>query len=544
MKRKPKRTKKTTKTKRSIKGTKTMSEKTEVTESKKIQEPPFTVFRGPISKEMQKQLEEGGAEVLVKAHGFDKTIDGVRKAKEQEETEVKVHYDFVCSPLDGILAINRAMAHKYGYTEPLREGWFGSQPPTRLSIKTGPDTEVQAYAGMIRPPAWDYGYVSLQPQRPMALQVTGVVKKKFEAALNEIMDDARRRVKTESIYRGKAVELNLDYLQLLQLGHKFDPVAFAPKFMDLSNLEDLILPRDIESELETEILAVIRHADDFRYNKIPISYGCLFTGPKGTGKTLTASHIAKACLDSGFSFFFLKTPIFFLDAFEMAQFYGPSVLFSEDAESVFGGERTPLMNRFLEAMDGVGSKGNEVMSLWTSNNPEQINEYFLRGRRLGNEIKYRQADADAAARFVERNAKEFLSPDVELDRVGVAFNGLVCADITEGIIKAKKLAVNKFGRHIRGKVTTEMLCEKGDVMRRMRGLQSRVTIHPDTLNVAAVRAGDAVKRGHDVPPSFFILAADYLRGSGVTGDRKTEEAYREAAEKEAHGRTVESIEDK
>jgi KaiC/GvpD/RAD55 family RecA-like ATPase len=49
-----------------------------------------------------------------------------------------------------------------------------------------------------------------------------------------------------------------------------------------------------------------------------VEHGVILSGPFGTGKTLTAAHTAKASVESGWIYFALKTPKFFVDAYDMA----------------------------------------------------------------------------------------------------------------------------------------------------------------------------------------------------------------------------------
>jgi ATP-dependent 26S proteasome regulatory subunit len=127
---------------------------------------------------------------------------------------------------------------------------------------------------------------------------------------------------------------------------------------------------------------------------------------------------------------------------------------------------TKEMNAILETLDGVTAKNAEVITVFTTNFPEKINGAFLRSGRVDIEIELLPPDAEAAGRFVQHIAGEYLAPDVDLELVGMAFADLVPADITNGINQAKTRAIGVHGADIKGRVDTDMLVIAGEVMKK------------------------------------------------------------------------------
>lgn len=489
------------------KPTRTMSEKIDIKESKP-KEPEFV-------------MHQNGA-LLFKATGWKKAKEALAKAEEEQEQLVNVSDTIKGLLWDIYIQLNMALSNEFGYTEALGEGFWGTRPPSRLSIKTGPvakngtQPEKRVYIGKLAPPAWEGGFISMNvnPNDPMSLNIGGTVKKKFEASFMNIMQDTKKRIKTDSIYQAQPLELNLDWYALVRNGMPFDLAAFAPQFIpDVDNPPALILPRDLENSLNIDIWGIIRNPDDFRHNKVPVKAGAMFSGPPGTGKTLAALHTAKVAVESGWTYFKLTNPQFFIEAYNIAQFYAPCILVTEDVERIFGEPRTEYTDLVLDRLDGVATKGSEVIAICTSNYPQKLCKAVTRPGRIGRHIQFRALDGDAAGRFIQTFCGEWLADDANTVRAGEAFDGLVPADITEGVNRAKRIAIAKLGRDIRGKITTEMLQDGAELVKRDKGLWSpESNVSQEELNLRIVQGAFHIAMGHEIPVDLFRMAAERWTG--------------------------------
>jgi SpoVK/Ycf46/Vps4 family AAA+-type ATPase len=210
----------------------------------------------------------------------------------------------------------------------------------------------------------------------------------------------------------------------------------------------------------------MRNPENYRDNDSPVKRGILLTGEYGTGKSLTSYRTAQIAEECGWSYFYLKTPDKFLHAYLMAQLYGPSVLFVEDCDTIFSGERTAEMNSILETLDGVGAKNAEVITVFTTNHPEKLLKVAKRSGRIDATVKLTAPDAEAAVRFIKLVAYRWLADEIDWKPVGEAFAGLVPADITNAINEAKDEAIAEYEtREIDGKITGEMLIWGAKTMR-------------------------------------------------------------------------------
>jgi len=136
--------------------------------------------------------------------------------EEKEEQIVEISYELECYPLDGIVAVNRALEQVYGFTHAKeRQTFFGPRPPRRLNIQTGLKDSVHVVYGEMAPPAWEGGSITIfvkGASAPMTLGISGEVKRKFEPKILEVVEVARKLLREESIYRGRAVALDLSYI--------------------------------------------------------------------------------------------------------------------------------------------------------------------------------------------------------------------------------------------------------------------------------------------------------------------------------------------
>jgi hypothetical protein len=394
---------------------------------------------------------------------------------------------FDCYPLDGIVAVNRALEQVYGFTHAKeRMTFFGPKPPRRLDIATGPKSSVQVVYGAMAPPSWEGGHITMSvngAEAPLSLSVSGIVKRKFEPAIKGIVEAAKVLLQTHSIYRGQAVELDMSYVGT----ESFDPTHCAPRFIDVSEEVDLILNQPIQRKLDREVWNRIIHPDNFRMNKVPLKRGVLLKGVFGTGKSLTSYRTAQIAVENNWTYFYLKTADKFLSGYRLAQLYGPAVLFVEDCDAIFSGERTAEMQQLQETLDGVAAKNAEVITVFTTNFPEKINRAFLRSGRIDTEITLLPLDAEAAGRFIRLIAAKWLHPDVDLVEAGKAFADLVPADITNGINLAKTNAIgdNPEGEwDIAGKVTTEhLVLAGGDMQEKVKPMGDGKTQNDKDLEV-------------------------------------------------------------
>lgn len=472
-----------------------------IIEGKAVVEPQFELLR---------KNEEGQMALFLRANTYKELHKGLLQAEEREEQNVEVSFSLRCYPLDGIVAINRALELVYGFTHAKeRQTFFGPRPPRRLSIATGIDESIEVAYGEMAPPSWEGGSLSMyvNMDAPLVLGISGVVKRKFEPSIKEIVDTAKEYLKKNSIYRGQAVELDLSYIGS---DEGFNPEHCAPRFIDVSEEIELILTRQNEKKLNRDVWNRMRHPDNFRKNRIAVKRGVLLSGKFGTGKSLTAYHTAQLAVKTGWTYFYLKSPQKFLVGYELAQLYSPSVFFVEDCDEVFGKRESSLQ----EALDGVTAKKAEVITVYTTNFPERIDNVFKRSGRIDDEIKFVAPDAEAAGRFIKMMGGAHLAPDVDFEAVGEAFADLVPSDIKNGLGLAitEAMGSHEDGADVTGKVTTDMLVLAGQDMReKARPIGDGKTQNDKDLEIVKHSFAILNPEGSDLKEGVAALKSDMAK---------------------------------
>ena len=417
----------------------------------------------PKTNDARFELRSDGEKFLT-ASSYPSLRTAIDQAEIREEQVVAIFHEINCFPADGVVAFNRALQNVFGFT--LAKASF-SRPPQTINIETSLGKTESFFYGTMIPPSLEKGFFQVELNLPVGIILSGQIKRKFEDKTQELVAEIKRILREESIYRGKACEITLG-----------QNVAFPmPKFIDVQPVT-LILNRATESRLSIDLWARLKNPIAFRKNNVSMKRGILCSGVYGTGKSLTASKTAHIATENGWTFLSLKKlqgTYDFVEAYKLCQLYAPSVLFVEDIDAITSGIRGSEMNDMLETMDGVGAKGKEVVVVFTTNFPEKINDAFMRSGRIDRHVKLGLPDLEGIAHFVVTIGGNSLTSDCDIPAVCKAFEGLVPADICEGIDGAKALAIETLpvGKwNIDGLVTTEMLLNSAESMRDQRGLIS------------------------------------------------------------------------
>ena len=403
---------------------------------------------------------------------YGEARDWLTKQEQAEEKIVDIHDAVPCAPLDGMIALSRAIKELYGFSELTNrvvETMMGKQsvPPILIQVPIGQDKFETAVWGQLHIPAWEGGYLVTAFTGGAEIVVQGKIKRKFEPELKTLIRKMRELLRERSIYRGHAIYLDLSYLgDENSAPRPFHPVSDAPQFMNLGDGLQLILNKQTEFELATSLFMLLERSEECRSNKIALKHGVLLEGHYGTGKTLTAKVVAHKAVTHGWTFIYLKKASHLAQALRVAQLYAPVVVFAEDIDQVVKGERDAQMNTLLNTLDGVDTKDKEIITVLTTNHPEVIQPAFVRAGRIDTIIRFTPPDSETCLKFVDLYAKDdehrsLLRADEDLTEVGKVLGGMVPAFICEAVGKAKRYAIYREGNDIVGKMTANDLMLAG-----------------------------------------------------------------------------------
>lgn len=386
--------------------------------------------------------------ILPSDMGFKDAMEWLARKEEEDQRKVKIHEYVDAYPLDGALALSRAMAEIYGWTNLVpTPGFFGEEPPGMVGVRTGPNPEdvIQVPWGRFNIPGIA-GYIqtgmSLRNGRPV-FTIGGVVKRKHEKEIAKIATLTREFVRKASIYRGKAIRVHFPDVSQ---DPPPSPDDFNPAFLDLSNVkpEELVFSDETYQLIRTNLFTPIERTQQCRDHQIPLKRGVLLAGDYGVGKTLTAYVAARKCEENGWTFIYLDSVQDLGKAIYFAQQYAPAMIFAEDIDRVLAGnDRGEAVNTILNTIDGVDTKHSELIVALTTNHIDRINQAMLRPGRLDAVISVGPPDAEAAIKLVRQYGRGLVSETADLEEVGKELSGRIPAVIREVIERAKLGAVSR-----------------------------------------------------------------------------------------------------
>lgn len=405
-------------------------------------------------------VERSGQKIILPddpaAMTLQQAIDALKRRQKEEETPVSIN-EFIegVHYMDAARAFALALAERFGWADAkVVKSFFGDMPPNIVSVQTDYGKRENIIWGTFNLPGLDGGYLKssatqLRKNGPTVFQIGGEVKRKYMHVVADIADRTRRIVKEDSIYRGKPVRYNM---------------GDDPSFIDVSGPADIILPAVTEAALLTNLLAPIEYTEACRAAKIPLKRGILLEGTYGTGKTLASLMTAQRCRANGWTFVLCDKPSELSEALAFARVYQPAVVFCEDIDrEAAGQERTVSIDALLNMIDGVESKGSEIITVLTTNDVESINKAMLRPGRLDAVVHMAPPDPEAVIRLIQLYGGNRLDPEANLKAIGKTLAGRIPAVIREVVERAKLHAI-RLSEGQDATITSDALKEAADTM--------------------------------------------------------------------------------
>lgn len=359
---------------------------------------------------------------------------------EYEDTTVEIVRTLNTFIWDGANALAEAMDQKYGWAQAIKIPggfWEDDRMPTLMTIETGVGRTKQIPWGRFTLPGID-GHVTtdaVKKDGKFVFKVSALVRRKHENEMHELFRLMEEKLAEKSIYRGQAIAVRFkdDAGNIIKLPE--------PKFLDLSKVrrDQLILPKDVKTDIEVNVFTPIERMAECRKYKIPLKRSALFAGNYGVGKTLAAQIAGKIAVDNDVTYIYCQKADEFADVMEFAKQYQPAVVFCEDIDRVLSGARDHAMDHILNTIDGVDSKHCEIIVVLTSNSMKDINQAMLRPGRLDAVIWVAEPDAFAAVQLIRMYGGELVAKesDEALLEVGKQLAGQIPSVIREVVERAK-----------------------------------------------------------------------------------------------------------
>lgn len=181
---------------------------------------------------------------------------------------ITFNYQFECFFADGAYAISKAIEGKIGYTKQQNSGPSGN-PPKMVDVTFADDTHIKVPFGKIDLPIFgDEAYVDMSyDHESNIMYIKGQCQKRYTRDLDAIIDDTKRFLREDSIYKNQAIKYvnNGD-----------------PQFIKLDGYDKIDLFLTEEARFSTEpIEARIERTAECQRNGIDIKFGVLLEGTYG-----------------------------------------------------------------------------------------------------------------------------------------------------------------------------------------------------------------------------------------------------------------------
>lgn len=412
-------------------------------------------------------VRHGEKLTLPSGMGYDDAIDLLERRKEYEEEETAFSETYDVAPWDGAHALAEVLIRKFGWAPATSTpGFFGDTPPKLISVEVAPGEFKRVPWGRFSLPNI-HGFVQTTVSKKgnrYTFALHASIKRLDEETVRSLFQEVREYLKTGSIYQGKAIKIRFR-------DDDGDPLEMPePKFLDTSKIDPagLIYAADVQASVETNLFTPIQRVHDCIANGIPVKRGVLLGGTFGTGKTMAATVASRLAVDAGVTYVYIPRADELADAIEFAkQYQSPAcVIFCEDVDRVTAGERSVEMDDILNILDGIDTKGANIITVLTTNDLQSINPAMLRPGRLDAVIDVTPPDGPAVEKLIRLYAGDTLDPGADLTAAGEALSGCIPAIIAEVVKRAKlsQLRLQQPGEPV-AKITQAAIVEAARTMR-------------------------------------------------------------------------------
>jgi transitional endoplasmic reticulum ATPase len=351
---------------------------------------------------------------------------------EQENEKFAFGRTFKYRPWDGAAAFDRACRFVFG-TSGLGQAthtMFGSTPPQLVSIAVGPSQQLQVPWGKVSMPPLEADFILdtvNDPEYGLLFLLRVGAPRRNRAQLEAFFDVVENELTERSIYRGKSFT-----------------AATQPEFLDLSWVAEtqVIYTDEVLTQLTANVWSLLRYTDRMRERRMPLKRAVLLEGPYGTGKSLASALTAVEANQHGWTFIQVRPgKDDLLEALNTAKLYAPAVVQYEDIDTVATSGTPEKISELLDALDGIGNKGNGVLLLATTNNVQTIQKAVMRPGRLDAIVHIGALDRDGTEKLIRSLVEPDKLGDVDYDQVAAAMDGFLPAFMTEAVNNAVRYSM-------------------------------------------------------------------------------------------------------
>lgn len=312
---------------------------------------------------------------------------------------------------------------------------FGPEPPQFRTVNLGGGKTEQVPWGDFKVPILRATF-SITATRDRNGQFVGYLgceaPKKYRAQVDGVYKTVEERLKTVSLFRGRAMDANW----------------LEPEFLDLEGVSEDKVAYSAETirQLDANIWSVLEHTKAVQNAGMQLKRAVLLEGPYGTGKSLTGYLTAKKAVTNGWTFIYCRPGQELDQALHAARLLAPAVVFFEDLDVVAepaNVNESDRVSKLLDQFDGISNKTSPVMAVLTTNHVERLHKGMLRPGRLDAVIHIGELDPEGVRTLVESCLPEALRGDVNYEEVFVAMEGFLPAFIKEATQRAIRYSISR-----------------------------------------------------------------------------------------------------
>ena len=391
-----------------------------------------------------------------------------RYVRSQSETVI-VSKTFDYRPFDGAHATYMMLKEWFGYAQSTaKQGRFGRTPPSEITIDTGfvngvLQTTTVPWGNMVLPLVGATLEMDVKQTRDrgelFALNTT--CRKVHKPIIDGLYKEIARYLETNSIYRGHAVNGNMEYFDT----DRVDPSQF-------------VYSEQVWADAEAHIFSPMRDAILLARLGLDPKRVVLLEGVFGTGKSGLGRIAAKVAVANGWTALFVRPGVDNpFQVMQTAQLYlpvpsakGGCLVFMEDIDVLSAQNRDPMYtSRLLDAFDGFETKGRPFVLVMTTNHAEEITQGMTRPGRIHGIISIGAMDRPGVEKLCNVVIGDRLRGDIDFDEVFAATDGYMPAFVREAIERSLRYAIARTGKI--DKISTE------DLVHAMGSLRGQFNLH-------------------------------------------------------------------
>lgn len=396
------------------------------------------------------EIVRGERMVIPETASINDCIQALQRKQEQDEQGIVISETIKTFVWEGAIALSKAIERLCGWVEQSTikvEGFFGTSEikPKMIQIDTGVNETMLVPWGQFTLPGIAESDCLMNTGTTVydgriVFKVTIECRKKYEKFVREIVQEARRIARDESIYRGKALKIRF-YEEVD--GNRQRIELPTPSFFDVSKVreEEVIFSDVTDTAIRTSIYTLLEHPEDCVKDGIPKKRGILLAGTYGTGKTLVAYITAQKATRAGRTFILCEKADELDEVVQFSRNYDDCVLFCEDIDRIVSGERTEDIDAKMNQIDGIESKGGNTLMIFTTNYVDKIYKGMIRPGRIDDTIQVTTPDATAVERLIRMYGKTRIEPDEDITEAVSLLTGNIPAVIQEVVERSKLYAI-------------------------------------------------------------------------------------------------------